>query len=174
MKLLVIKSNHYRLEPWRSIEWKQYFIWLQYYFTGTINDDEKLMEFAKLRSYIEYDFFGVEQIFYQPTKSPILPNDTERIRRVQLLLKEDYLNRVILAHDVHTKHRLVWYSFISKLNFYLNLCTWKFLITLWAPLRHFCNFGAFLWPPMTHLCYATFMGNNVLNEQNFEFFKSDQ
>ena len=36
-----------------------------------------------------------------------MPNDAQRIHRVKLLADNGYDDRVVIAHDMHTKHRLV-------------------------------------------------------------------
>ena len=36
-----------------------------------------------------------------------MPNDAQRIQMVKLLVDHGYQQRVMLAHDIHTKHRLV-------------------------------------------------------------------
>ena len=34
-------------------------------------------------------------------------NDAQRVQKVKLLVDAGYGHRIVLAHDVHTKHRLV-------------------------------------------------------------------
>lgn len=36
-----------------------------------------------------------------------MPNDAQRIKMVKLLVDHGYQQRIMLAHDIHTKHRLV-------------------------------------------------------------------
>ena len=36
-----------------------------------------------------------------------MPTDAQRVQLVKLLVNAGYSNRVLLAHDIHTKHRLV-------------------------------------------------------------------
>lgn len=90
----------------------------------TIFDDEQLLQFAKRGSYLEYDLFGIECSYYQVsvitqqlTRSHIIllqfdpsidmPSDAQRIKMVKLLVDHGYQQRIMLAHDIHTKHRLV-------------------------------------------------------------------
>ncbi|CAH1774301.1 unnamed protein product, partial [Owenia fusiformis] len=76
----------------------------------TIHTDAKLLEFAKTGCYLEYDLFGIEVGLYQPNPDVYCCNDGERIRRIQLLIKEGYLDKILVAHDIHTKHRLMKYG----------------------------------------------------------------
>ena len=36
-----------------------------------------------------------------------MPSDAQRIKMVKLLIDNGYQQRIMLAHDIHTKHRLV-------------------------------------------------------------------
>ncbi|XP_068091647.1 phosphotriesterase-related protein isoform X2 [Hyperolius riggenbachi] len=46
----------------------------------TIFDEEKLLEFAKLGSYLEFDLFGTELLNYQFNMAIDMPSDSDRIR----------------------------------------------------------------------------------------------
>ncbi|XP_004605395.2 phosphotriesterase-related protein isoform X2 [Sorex araneus] len=76
----------------------------------TILDKKELLEFAQLGSYLEYDLFGTELLHYQFNPDIDMPDDNTRIRRVRLLVDEGYEDRILMAHDIHTKHRLVKYG----------------------------------------------------------------
>lgn len=39
-----------------------------------------------------------------------MPNDAGRIKMVKFLIDHGYQQRIMLAHDIHTKHRLVKYG----------------------------------------------------------------
>lgn len=77
------------------------------------------MEFADAtKCYIQFDLFGIECSFYQLNPSVDMMSDAQRVKRIALLKKEEKLNRVLMSHDIHTKHRLVCASlvfFISHL-----------------------------------------------------------
>lgn len=77
------------------------------------------MEFADAtKCYIQFDLFGTECSFYQLNPSVDMLSDAQRVKRIALLKKEEKLNRVLMSHDIHTKHRLVYASlvfFISHL-----------------------------------------------------------
>ncbi|XP_004468940.2 N-acetyltaurine hydrolase [Dasypus novemcinctus] len=76
----------------------------------TIMDKKELLEFAQLGCYLEYDLFGTELLNYPFNPDIDMPDDNKRIRRVRLLVDEGYGERVLMAHDIHTKNRLVKYG----------------------------------------------------------------
>ncbi|NWX82471.1 PTER protein, partial [Nothoprocta ornata] len=76
----------------------------------TFFDTKKLLDFAELGCYLEYDLFGVEFLHYQFQPSVDMPSDNERIARIRTLIDEGYEDRILMAHDVHTKHRLMKYG----------------------------------------------------------------
>lgn len=59
-------------------------------FCRTIFDKKKLLEFAKLGCYLEYDLFGTEFLHYQFHPDIDMPNDNERIARYLLLCSFSY------------------------------------------------------------------------------------
>lgn len=72
----------------------------------TIFDNGELLEFAKLGSYLEYDLFGVEMLNYPYNTSIDMPSDSQRVQNLAFLVKEGYEDRIVIAHDIHTKNRL--------------------------------------------------------------------
>lgn len=89
--------------------------------TGTFTDKESLLEFADdNKCYCQFDLFGTECSFYQLNPLVDMLSDAQRIDYVQLLRDEGKLERVLISHDIHTKHRLVrimLFSFLSFLSF---------------------------------------------------------
>lgn len=66
------------------------------------------MEFADdTKCYIQFDLFGTECSYYQLNPSVDMLSDAQRIKRISRLKQEGKLNRVLMSHDIHTKHRLV-------------------------------------------------------------------
>lgn len=66
------------------------------------------MEFADdYKCYIQFDLFGIECSFYQLHPSVDMISDAQRIKRIARLKNEGKLHRVLMSHDIHTKHRLV-------------------------------------------------------------------
>lgn len=84
---------------------------------GTFPDDETLLEFAKLGVYCQFDLFGIECSLYQLNMEFDMPSDAQRMQKVVTLVKEGYEDRILMSHDIHTKHRLV-----SFLLFHLTVC----------------------------------------------------
>ena len=94
----------------------------------TIQDPGSLTEFAtEFGSYCQFDLFGIENSYYQTkpeidffryvvSKSQSTQNikdinifffsDAQRIGLIQSLISEKYEEKILVAHDIHTKHRL--------------------------------------------------------------------
>lgn len=72
----------------------------------TIFDEGELLEFAKLGSYLEYDLFGVEMLNYPYNTDVDMPSDSQRVKALAFLVKEGYEDKIVIAHDIHTKNRL--------------------------------------------------------------------
>ncbi|KAH0501564.1 Phosphotriesterase-related protein [Microtus ochrogaster] len=76
----------------------------------SIFNKKELLEFAELGCYLEYDLFGTELLNYQLSPDIDMPDDNKRIKRVRFLVDEGYEDRILMAHDIHTKHRLMKYG----------------------------------------------------------------
>ncbi|CAG0893515.1 unnamed protein product [Cyprideis torosa] len=74
----------------------------------TLLSDESLFDFASEfpGCYLEFDLFGNEVSYYQLNPEVDFPSDADRIRRIKSLIDEKYTERILVAHDVHTRHRL--------------------------------------------------------------------
>ncbi|CAH0389406.1 unnamed protein product [Bemisia tabaci] len=73
----------------------------------TLHKNEDLLEFAGLKTYCQFDLFGNECSFYQLAPEQDMPSDGQRINKVMALIEEGRGDRILLSHDIHTKHRLV-------------------------------------------------------------------
>ena len=71
-----------------------------------VYDREILRELAATGIYIEYDTFGLESPFPPHAPDTYMPSDYERIEQVIGLIGDGHLERIVLAHDNCTKHRL--------------------------------------------------------------------
>ncbi len=71
-----------------------------------VYDREILRELAATGIYIEYDTFGLESPFPPHAPDTYMPSDYQRIEQVIGLIDDGYLERIVLAHDNCTKHRL--------------------------------------------------------------------
>lgn len=76
----------------------------------TVFDRSKLLELASTGVYLEYDFFGIEVTYYQSNHATDIISDAQRIQNIKFLASEGYADKVVIAHDVHTRHRLVKYG----------------------------------------------------------------
>ena len=75
----------------------------------TILDPDGLVDLAERGSYMEFDLFGWETSYYSLSDVD-MPNDAQRIGYVKGLVDQGYAERVLLAHDLCTKHRLSRYG----------------------------------------------------------------
>lgn len=69
-------------------------------------DEENLLEFAKLGTYVQHDLFGMECSLFQFSTEIDMASDAQRIKRLLLLIEEGHLDQLLISHDVHSKHRL--------------------------------------------------------------------
>jgi len=77
----------------------------------TLQSYDKLSEFAKFGTYIQYDLFGIETSYYSLLPTIDFPSDAQRIDAIKYLVEEENIpDRVLVAHDIHTKHRLEAYG----------------------------------------------------------------
>lgn len=67
---------------------------------------DKLLEFAELGTYCQFDLFGTEVSFYQLNLAFDMPSDAQRIDLMRTLIAEGKEDMLLMSHDVHTKHRL--------------------------------------------------------------------
>lgn len=72
------------------------------------------MEFAKLGVYCQFDLFGTECSLYQLNMRFDMPSDAQRMDMIVFLTNEGYENRILMSHDIHTKHRLVKHKYIPN------------------------------------------------------------
>ena len=73
-----------------------------------IQTNEKLSEFAsEFKCYCQFDLFGIELSYYQIAPEIDFPSDAQRMDFISHLVKEEKSeDRILIAHDIHTKHRL--------------------------------------------------------------------
>jgi len=57
-------------------------------------------------SYLEFDLFGIECSHYQLNEKIDMLSDAQRVDTILQLINEGYEDRIIISHDIHTKHRL--------------------------------------------------------------------
>ncbi|XP_058838029.1 phosphotriesterase-related protein isoform X2 [Topomyia yanbarensis] len=76
----------------------------------TILNSCQLLEFAKLGTYCQFDLFGTECSYYQLNPLSYMQSDEQRIQHILDLIREGFESRILLSHDIHTKHRLTSYG----------------------------------------------------------------
>ena len=75
----------------------------------TVANFDTLMDLASSGCYLEWDLFGNESSYY-PLSDISMPSDAQRIDVIAKMVAEGYGERIVVAHDVCTKHRLVRYG----------------------------------------------------------------
>lgn len=78
-----------------------------FYLKGTIRETSRLLEFAEAGAYCQFDLFGTECSFYQLNIEFDMPSDAQRMDHIVRLVHEGYEDKILISHDIHTKHRLV-------------------------------------------------------------------
>jgi phosphotriesterase-related protein len=69
---------------------------------------EDLLSFAgKTSCFLEFDLFGTETSYYEASDELDMPSDAVRIERIKELVDEGHEDRILISHDIHTKHRLM-------------------------------------------------------------------
>ncbi|XP_066995883.2 phosphotriesterase-related protein [Anabrus simplex] len=76
----------------------------------TLPQKDTLLEFAAMGSYCQFDLFGTECSQYQLDPSTDMPSDAQRMDRVLSLLADGRHDKILLSHDIHTKHRLMQFG----------------------------------------------------------------
>lgn len=72
----------------------------------TITDTPGLLELAATGVYLEFDCFGLETSYYPFDPQMAVLSDAQRLGLVRDLIDAGLLDRILLAHDICTKHRL--------------------------------------------------------------------
>uniref|UniRef100_A0A2R5LM38 Putative resiniferatoxin-binding phosphotriesterase-related protein n=1 Tax=Ornithodoros turicata TaxID=34597 RepID=A0A2R5LM38_9ACAR len=87
----------------------------------TLLEETELAEFASLGCYCEHDLFGIETSHYQPGPASDMPSDAQRLRLLKYLVDQGYEDRIVVGHDIHTKHRLMKYGGHGYSHILLNI-----------------------------------------------------
>ena len=75
----------------------------------TVFEFEALQGIAASGCYLEWDLFGNEGSYY-PQAEIDMPSDAQRLDFVRYIAEAGYSDRVVMGHDIATKHRLVRYG----------------------------------------------------------------
>jgi phosphotriesterase-related protein len=76
----------------------------------TVYDRGILNELIAMGSYLNFDLFGHESSFYPLAPESHMPADHERIEMVEHVVSSGTQGRILLAHDICSKHRLKTYG----------------------------------------------------------------
>jgi len=75
----------------------------------TVSSLNVLEELADTGCVLEWDLFGNEISFYQPSDFD-MPSDAERLNFIRHMIDIGLGDRIVISHDICTKHRLVKYG----------------------------------------------------------------
>ena len=75
----------------------------------TVSSIDILEELADTGCVLEWDLFGNEVSFYQPSDFD-MPSDAERLNFIRHMIDIGLGDRIVISHDICTKHRLVRYG----------------------------------------------------------------
>lgn len=84
-------------------------------------DIDQLLEFSKLGTYLQYDLFGTECSYYQLNPDIDMLSDAQRINNLMKLIENGLEDRILLSHDIHTKHRLTSFGGHGYSHIHLNI-----------------------------------------------------
>ena len=76
----------------------------------TIFDKTALKRLAETGVFLEWDLFGREQHYYWANPAIDMPHDGQRIADIAWIIEQGYGERVVVAHDICTKDRLLKYG----------------------------------------------------------------
>lgn len=73
----------------------------------TVYDHGILKRIAESGCFLEWDLFGREQSYYALKPTIDMPSDAQRIDMIAWVISEGFGNRVVVAHDICSKDRLL-------------------------------------------------------------------
>ena len=76
----------------------------------TVFKKSTLKSLAESGVYLEWDLFGREQHYYWANPTIDMPHDGQRIEDIAWTIEQGYGDRVVVAHDICTKDRLLKYG----------------------------------------------------------------
>ena len=76
----------------------------------TIFERATLKALAETGVYLEWDLFGREQHYYWANEAIDMPHDGQRIADIAWTIEQGYGDRIVVAHDICTKDRLLKYG----------------------------------------------------------------
>ena len=76
----------------------------------TIYSIEKLEELASEKVFMNFDQIGIESSYYPLNNKSYMPNDYQKIKFIKHLINSGYSKKILLGHDIYSKHRLKKYG----------------------------------------------------------------
>ena len=76
----------------------------------TIFKLEDFKRVAESGCYVEWDLFGNERSYYGPNLNIDMPTDATRMDQISYLASEGYGDKMVVAHDICSKDRLIKYG----------------------------------------------------------------
>ena len=77
--------------------------------TGRCFEPEQLLSIAASGCYMEWDLFGNEGSYY-PLADLDMPSDAQRLDLIKGVVDAGYADKIVIAQDICTNHRLVRYG----------------------------------------------------------------
>ncbi len=75
----------------------------------TLEERSALLELAQSGANLEFDVFGLE-VSYLPGNYLPMPSDAQRLQKLEWLIEDGFLDKLVISQDVATKTRLVRYG----------------------------------------------------------------
>ena len=76
----------------------------------TVFQKETLTQIGQSGCFFEWDLFGKESSTYPANPSIDHPNDATKLQHISWLIAQGYGNKITVAHDICTNHRLSKYG----------------------------------------------------------------
>ena len=76
----------------------------------TIYSIDKLNKLASENVFMNFDQLGIESSYYPLNNKSYMPNDYQKIKFIKHLIGTGYSKKILLGHDIYSKHRLKKYG----------------------------------------------------------------
>jgi hypothetical protein len=76
--------------------------------TALLHETRK--QIADAGCYLNLDLFGREELYYASSSKIDMPNDATRMDDISAIISEGFGGKVLVPHDICSKHRLVGYG----------------------------------------------------------------
>ena len=76
----------------------------------TVFKRETLTAIGEAGCWFEWDLFGNESSYYRLNPAILHPNDGTKLENIRWLISRGYGRRIVIAHDICSRHRLVKYG----------------------------------------------------------------